>query len=126
MDVPSNPTVLISVAGENKTGAVAVATEFESLGFSILATEGTFRALCGNGIKAAHVLKMHEGRPNIVDKIKNGEIRLILNTRLGKASQFDDFFTRKAAIKDTIPYMTTLAAAAASAKGIADRKKRQD
>jgi len=123
VELPLKGTFLISVAGEDKTGAVTVAKEFESLGFSILATEATFRALCENGIKAAHVLKMHEGRPNIVDKITNGEIQLILNTPIGKASQFDDSYIRKAAIKYKIPYMTTLAAAAASAKGIADRKK---
>ena len=123
VELPLEGTVLITVAGEDKSGAVAVAKEFESLGFSILATEATFRALRENGIEAEHVRKMHEGRPNIVDKITNGEIQLVLNTPVGKASQFDDSYIRKAAIKYKIPYITTLAAAVASAKGIADRKK---
>jgi carbamoyl-phosphate synthase large subunit len=62
---------------------------------------------------------MHEGRPNILDDIKNGDIRLVVNTPAGKQSQFDDSYIRKAAIKYKIPYITTVAAAAATAKGIA-------
>ena len=68
---------------------------------------------------AEPILKMHEGRPNIVDGIKNREIQLIINTPSGKLSKHDDSYIRKAAIKYKIPYITTLAAALAAARGIA-------
>jgi carbamoyl-phosphate synthase large subunit len=71
-----------------------------------------------NNIKAVRINKMQEGRPNIVDAIKNGEIQLLINTPAGKSSQYDDSYIRKAAIKHKIPYITTAAAATASAKGI--------
>ncbi|MFA6470714.1 MAG: carbamoyl-phosphate synthase large subunit [Candidatus Latescibacterota bacterium] len=121
--LPLEGAVLFSIAGQDKSEAVAVAKEFEKLGFKIIATDGTFNALSDNGIHAVKVLKIHEGRPNIVDKIIDGEIQLVINTPIGKKSQYDDSYIRKAAIKYKIPYITTLAAAAASAKGIADRKK---
>jgi carbamoyl-phosphate synthase large subunit len=65
------------------------------------------------------VLKLHEGRPNIDDAIKNKEIQLVINTPIGKSSQHDDSYIRKAAIKYKVPYITTIAAASAAAKGIA-------
>ena len=92
---------------------------FAKLGFKIKATEGTSQLLTSQGIDAEQILKMHEGRPNIVDGIMNGEIQLIINTPSGKLSQYDDSYIRKTAIKYKIPYITTLAAAAAAAKGIA-------
>ena len=97
---------------------VEVARQFEALGFSILATEGTYKAFQENGIKASHILKVHEGRPNITDKIIDGEINLVVNTPIGKKSQWDDSYIRKSAIKYKIPYITTLAAANAAAEGI--------
>jgi carbamoyl-phosphate synthase large subunit len=69
------------------------------------------------------ILKMHEGRPNIADAIMNGEIQLVINTPSGKLSQYDSSYIRKAAIKYRVPYITTLAAAAAAAKGIAAHRK---
>jgi carbamoyl-phosphate synthase large subunit len=75
-----------------------------------------------NGLETERILKMHEGRPNIVDAIKNNEIQLIINTPAGKISKYDDSYIRKAAIKYKVPYITTTAAAAASAKGIAARR----
>ena len=66
---------------------------------------------------------MHEGRPNIVDGIKNGEIQLVINTPSGKTSKYDDSYIRKAAIKYKIPYITTLAAGVAAARGIAAFRK---
>jgi carbamoyl-phosphate synthase large subunit len=121
--LPLEGTVLFSIAGQDKSEAVAVAKEFSELGFRIIATEGTFRALSDDGIPSLQVLKIHEGRPNIVDKIIDGEIQLVINTPIGKKSQTDDSYIRKNAIKYKIPYITTLAAAKASAKGIAARKK---
>ena len=68
-------------------------------------------------------MKLHEGRPNIDDAIKNGQIQLVINTPIGKASQYDDSYIRKAAIKYKVPYITTIAAASAAAKGIAAHSK---
>jgi len=78
--------------------------------------------LINNGIVADKILKVYEGRPNIVDAIKNNEIQLIINTPIGKQSQHDDSYIRKAAIKYRIPYFTTATAAIATAKGIVARQ----
>ncbi len=120
--LPSAGTVLITVADMDKKAAVNVAREFTKLGFRIRATEGTHSFLADNGIETEPVLKMHEGRPNIVDAIKNGEIQLVINTPAGKLGKYDDSYIRKAAINYGIPYITTTAAAAAAAKGIAARQ----
>jgi carbamoyl-phosphate synthase large subunit len=118
MRLPSEGTVLITVADLDKKDIVKTAQEFHKLGFKIKATEGTHRLLSQNGVKSELVLKMHEGRPNIMDCIKNGDVQLIVNTPAGKMSKYDDSDIRKAAIKYKIPYVTTTAAAAAAAKGI--------
>jgi carbamoyl-phosphate synthase large subunit len=111
----------MTVVDTDKDSIVETAKEFAKLGFKIKATEGTHRFLTDNGIKAEHILKMHEGRPNIVDAIKNEEIQLVINTPSGKLSKHDDSYIRKAAIKYKVPYITTTAAAAAAVKGIAAR-----
>ncbi len=117
--LPSKGTVLITVSERERPAVLDVAKEFDRLGFNIKATEGTHRFLAEHGIESEHILKMHEGRPNIVDGIKNKEIQLVINTPSGKLSIYDDSYIRKAAIKFKIPYITTLAAAIAAAKGIA-------
>ncbi len=117
--LPSEGAVLITVTDPDKAATLNVAKEFQRLGFKIMATNGTHRFLEKEGLKTEHILKMHEGRPNIVDAIKNGEIQLIINTPGGKLSKHDDSYIRKAAIKYKVPYITTTAAAAAAAKGIA-------
>jgi carbamoyl-phosphate synthase large subunit len=117
--LPAEGTVLITVTDADKTNALKAAKEFKDLGFKIKATEGTHRFLSDNGVDSEPILKMHEGRPNIVDAVKNDEIQLIVNTPSGKLSQHDDSYIRKAAIKYGIPYITTTAAAAAAVKGIA-------
>ncbi|MHC4527904.1 MAG: carbamoyl-phosphate synthase large subunit [Planctomycetota bacterium] len=124
--LPSEGTVLMTVADPDKKAAVEVAREFEKLGFKIVATQGTHSLLSENGIDSEPILKMHEGRPNIVDAIKNEEIHLVVNTPSGKLSQHDDSYIRKAAIKYGVPYITTVAAAAATAKGIAARQDGHD
>jgi carbamoyl-phosphate synthase large subunit len=116
--LPAEGTVLITVNDNDKSGALEVARVFHALGFTIQATAGTRKALTDNGVPAELILKMHEGRPNIVDAIKNGEIQLVVNTPSGRMSQNDDSYIRKAAIKYKIPYITTLAAAVAAVKGI--------
>ncbi len=117
--LPSKGTVLITVSQRDRSGILEPAAEFQRLGFRIKATEGTHKFLAQNDIKSELILKVHEGRPNIIDEIKNGQIELIINTPAGKKSQYDDSYIRKAAIKYKIPYITTTAAALATAKGIA-------
>ncbi|MCX5853067.1 MAG: carbamoyl-phosphate synthase large subunit [Deltaproteobacteria bacterium] len=116
--LPSEGTVLITTTDRDKGGVLEIAREFIKLGFRIKATEGTCKFLTQHGIEAEPVLKMHEGRPNIVDGIKNREIHLIINTPSGRLSKHDDSYIRKAAIRYKIPYITTVAAATAAAKGI--------
>ena len=121
--LPSEGTVLITVAEPGKTGVLEVARRFHELGFKIRATTGTHDFLSKNGVEAEHINKMHEGRPHITDAIKNGEIQLVVNTPVGKLSKYDDSYIRKAAIKYKIPYVTTIAAALAAAKGVAARRQ---
>jgi len=107
------------VAEYDRPAVGEVARKFASLGFKIVATAGTHSFLSGLGVPSVSVLKEHEGRPNITDAITNKEIQLIINTPIGKLSKYDDSYIRKAAIKYKVPYITTLAAAMAAAKGIA-------
>ncbi|HQB93222.1 MAG TPA: carbamoyl-phosphate synthase large subunit [Smithellaceae bacterium] len=116
--LPGEGVVLITVADTDKSGMLEVARAFEKIGFKIRATEGTHKLLAAQGIASESILKMHEGRPNIVDAIKNGEIQLVINTPAGRLSKYDDSYIRKAAIKYKIPYITTTAAAVAAVKGI--------
>jgi carbamoyl-phosphate synthase large subunit len=121
--LPDKGTVLITVEDKDKGGVLAVAREFQNLGFQIRATEGTCQFLLKQGLKAEPILKMHEGRPNIVDCIKNREIQLVINTPNGRLGKYDDSYIRKNAIKYKIPYITTIAAAVAAGKGIAANRK---
>jgi len=121
--LPVEGTVLISVTTRDRPAVLEVAKGFAALGFRIKATEGTHTFLSQNGMTAEPIKKLHEGRPNIEDAIKNKEINLVINTPVGKKSQYDDSYIRKAAIKYKVPYITTLAAALAAVKGIADFKK---
>jgi carbamoyl-phosphate synthase large subunit len=120
--LPLEGTVLMSVTDPEKSHIADTAIAFKKLGFKILATDGTHKFLTKKGIEAKSILKVYEGRPNIVDAIKNKEIQLIVNTPVGKLSQHDDSYIRKSAIKYKIPYITTTAAAAATAKGIAAKQ----
>ncbi len=118
--LPTEGTVLLSVADKDKSEVVAeIGREFARLGFRILATGGTQRFLTEHGIASERALKMHEGRPHIADEIMNGEIHLVINTPIGRKSHHDDSYIRKTAIKHKVPYITTIAAALASVRGIA-------
>ncbi|NQU10576.1 carbamoyl-phosphate synthase large subunit, partial [bacterium] len=121
--LPLEGTVLITVSDRDKAGLEAVGREFAQLGYRILATEGTRRRLAAAGIDAEQINKTHEGRPHIVDAVKNGEIQLIINTPAGKQSQHDDSYIRKNAIKYRVPYITSMPAALAAAKGIAAMRR---
>lgn len=120
--LPVSGTVLMSIAEKDKPKLIEIAKIFIELGFTIKATEGTQKFLLDNGIHSEPVKKLFEGRPNIIDSILNKEIQLIVNTPIGKQSQYDDSYIRKAAIKYRIPYITTITAALASVKGIAAYK----
>ena len=116
--LPLAGTVLISVNRKDKEEVVEVAKQFADCGFHIIATGTTYELITAAGIPAEKVNKLYEGRPNILDLITNGKIDLIVNSPVGKDSIHDDSYLRKAAIKAKIPYMTTIAAARASASGI--------
>ena len=122
--LPLSGSVLISVAPKDREEAAQVAKHFEDLGFEIYATRGTHDYLANNGIKAKVVNKLYEGRPNITDLIKNRQLDMIVNTPSGsKRSDADGSYMRKSAIRYNIPYITTLTAALASAKGIEEKLK---
>ncbi|OQA01489.1 MAG: Carbamoyl-phosphate synthase large chain [Planctomycetes bacterium ADurb.Bin401] len=116
--LPTKGTALITVNDADKKAVIDVAKKLYKLGFKIISTAGTFKYLTDNGVKVEQIFKMQEGRPNIIDAIKNREINLLINTPAGKSSQYDDSYIRKSAIKYKIPYITTIAAAVAAAKGI--------
>jgi carbamoyl-phosphate synthase large subunit len=118
--LPMQGTVLITVAeAERKRSSFDTAAKaFKDLGFRILTTKGTHDYLASIGIESESVNKIKEGRPNISDAMKNGEIQLVINTPSGKSSSDDDSYIRKTSIRLKIPYITTLAAAVAAAKGI--------
>lgn len=116
--LPLSGTVLISVSDMDKPELVEVAKSFDECGFHIMATGRTYDMIVAAGIAAEKIAKINEGRPNILDVITNGKIDLIVNTPIGKKEAVDDSYIRKAAIKARIPYMTTMAAAKATAAGI--------
>jgi carbamoyl-phosphate synthase large subunit len=117
--LPSEGTVLLTIADRDKGPAFVEAVRcFESLGFNLMATEGTQAFLAKNGISTQRAYKMREQRPNIADEITNGSIHLLVNTPMGKASKEDDSYIRKAAIRHRVPYVTTIPAVLAAAKGI--------
>ena len=122
-ELPAKGCVLMSVSSNDRRGLTEVARQFKEMGFQIKTTEGTNQFLASHGVETEHILKLHEGRPNISDAIKNGELQLVINTPAGKLSQTDDSYIRKEAIKYKVPYITTIAAAAAAVKGIAAFRK---
>jgi carbamoyl-phosphate synthase large subunit len=110
--------ILISLS-EKTDSAVKAAKEFVKLGFSLIGTEGTIRWLAEHGVKGESVHKINEGRPNVLDVIVNRQVCLVINTPSGRRdARTDDASIRKAALKYKVPYLTTVAAAAASAQGI--------
>ncbi len=124
--IPSEGTVLMSVSDRDKDDAAKVAQEFTDAGFAIVATKGTCELLNEAGIKAEHINKLGEGRPNILDALANGEIAIVVNTPASSTeSHEDDSYIRKAAIKNHVPYMTTLAAAYVTAMGVKESKTRE-
>ncbi len=123
MKLPLEGNVLITVSDKDKKDVIPLAKKLSELGFNIYATGNTHRVLGENGVKATIVSKVHEGRPNLSDTIKNGSIHLIINTPIGRKSVHDDSYIRILATQHKIPYVTTMAAARATVEGIAAVKK---
>ncbi|RLB13658.1 MAG: carbamoyl phosphate synthase large subunit, partial [Deltaproteobacteria bacterium] len=117
-NIPSSGTVFISVKDEDKMALLEVAFTLYDLGFKIVATRGTSAFLLAHGIKNQRVNKVREGRPNIVDMIKNGEIDLVINTTSDKKAIAESYEIRRSALTFNIPYTTTLAGAKATALAI--------
>lgn len=120
--LPIKGTVLITIADRDKNRILEAAKNFSDMGFTIVSTGGTRKFLEEHGIPAELILKVHQGRPNIVDAIKNKEIDLVVNTPAGRLSEYDDSYIRKNAIKYKVPYITTTSAALSATKGIKERQ----
>ncbi len=116
--LPLEGTVLISVNRKDKAEVVEVAKMLAEDGFKLVATSGNYDVISTAGIPVEKVKKLYEGRPNVADMITNGEIQMVINSPAGKDSVNDDSYLRKAAIKAKVPYITTIAAAKATAEGI--------
>ncbi|MDD2702670.1 MAG: carbamoyl-phosphate synthase large subunit [Candidatus Omnitrophica bacterium] len=124
--LPSAGNVLITVTDKAKPELLPIAERLSRLGFRIMATENTHRFLKDKGVDSEFIRKLHEGRPNIADAIKNGRINLIINTPIGRMSVHDDSYIRMLAIQYKIPYVTTMAAAYATVEGIESAKNKQN
>jgi len=120
--LPIKGKVLITIADRDKDRILPAARNFRDMGFTIISTGGTRQFLIDNGIPADLILKVHEGRPNIVDAIKNKEIDLVINTPAGRLSEYDDSYIRKNAIRYKVPYITTTSAALSATEGIKARQ----
>ena len=121
--LPKKGNVFVSVKDTDKESMIALAREFLTLGFGIIATSGTADALAAAKIKVKKVFKLHEGRPNVLDRVKNGDINFIINTPSGKIPREHEVMIRNAALAAKIPIMTTVRAAQASANGIRSLQK---
>ncbi|TYC64709.1 carbamoyl-phosphate synthase large subunit [Stappia sp. BW2] len=120
--VPDKGTVFVSMRDEDKAGVIDAVRSLEAGGFTIIATGGTQTLLAEKGIAVKKINKVLEGRPHIVDAIKNGEVQLVFNTTEGAQAISDSRSMRRAALLNKVPYYTTLAGSVAAAKGIAAHK----
>jgi carbamoyl-phosphate synthase large subunit len=116
--IPLKGRVFISVMNKDKRPIVFVAKKLIDLGFELVATKGTAKVLANNGIPVQSVFKVGEGRPDIVDRMKNGEIQLVINTPSGKKPKVDEVAIRSQAVAHNIPIITTLSGAEAVVNGI--------
>ncbi|MBN2483975.1 MAG: carbamoyl-phosphate synthase large subunit [Candidatus Omnitrophica bacterium] len=116
--LPREGNVLVTVSDKDKPELLPVAWRLKELGFHVYATENTCRFLQEHGVETEPIKKIHEGRPNIVDVIKNKQINLVINTPIGREGKYDDSYIRMMAIQHKVPYITTMAAARATVDGI--------
>ncbi|MFS8087249.1 MAG: carbamoyl phosphate synthase large subunit, partial [Acidobacteriota bacterium] len=121
LSLPEKGTAFISVNEADKGQAVLLARRLSRLGFNLMATQGTAARLREVGLEAANVFKVNEGRPNVVDHIKQGEIALIINTPLGRASHYDEQAIRRAALQYNVPCVTTMTGAQALVEALTSR-----
>ena len=123
--LPLEGGVFVTVNDHDKVTVVPIARRLHELGFRIYATDGTARHLRVRGIPAERVLKVYEGRPNAIDLLVSGQIRLLINTPLGKLTQQDDYTIRAAALAHRVPYTTTMSAASAACDAIIALRSRE-
>ncbi len=123
--LPLEGTILVTVNDNDKATVTPIVRRFHEMGFQILATGGTARYLRARGIPVKSVLKVHEGRPNCLDLILNGDVQLLVNTPLGKHAQWDDYTLRQAAIRNRVAYTTTMSAASAASDAILSLRSRK-
>lgn len=122
--MPVSGNIFISVNNNDKKAkTIEIIRKYAELGFGIIATTGTAKFLNENGIKSEPVFKVNEGRPNVVDRIKNGDIQIVINTPLGSESRFDEYAIGWEAVQNKIPFITTLSAASSFAEGIRNIKE---
>jgi carbamoyl-phosphate synthase large subunit len=123
--LPLEGTILITVNDPDKPTVTPIARRFQELGFRLLATTGTARYLKARGIPVTSLFKVHEGRPNCLDAVVNGDVQLLINTPLGKHAQVDDYILREAALRNKIAYTTTMSAANAACDAILALRSRK-
>ncbi len=116
--LPREGAVFLSVRDDDKRAITFMAMKLVEMGYGLVATRGTARFLGRNGVKCREVFKVHEGRPHVVDLIENGEIQLVLNTPLGRASEYDEKAIRERAVQMGVPVITTVAGALAAVSGM--------
>jgi len=116
--LPSEGAAFISVCDRDKRSIVGIARHLHSLGFEVMSTRGTARALRAAGLPVTEVLKVHEGRPNIVDALTNGRVQIVINTPFGRETRSDGYHIRAAAIRHGVTNITTLEAAQAVVQAI--------
>jgi carbamoyl-phosphate synthase large subunit len=112
--LPTSGNVFLSVNRRDKERMLPLARSLSEMGFSIIATRGTREFLAEHGVEAEFVFKVNEGRPNVVDRMKNGEIHLLITTPLGRESYYDERIVGETAYRMGLPLITTLSAAEAS------------
>ena len=123
--LPLEGTILITVNDPDKPTVTPIARRFQELGFRVLATTGTAKYLRARGIPVTPVFKVHEGRPNCLDFVVNGDVQLLINTPMGKHAQFDDYILREAALRNRVAYTTTMSAASAACDAILALRSRK-
>jgi carbamoyl-phosphate synthase large subunit len=126
LTLPDSGVAFISVSDGDKGQAVLLARRLVRLGFDLMATLGTAERLREVGLEVANVFKVNEGRPNVVDSIKQGEIALVINTPLGRASHYDEQAIRRAALQYNVPCVTTMTGAQALVEALASRTERKE
>jgi carbamoyl-phosphate synthase large subunit len=121
--LPKQGTIFLSVRDKDKPDLLPLAREFRSLGYRLIATAGTARYLAGHGLDVETVKKVAEGRPHVVDAMRNGQIQLVINTPDGPRARSDGFHIRRTALFHNIPMLTTLSAARASVDGLRESSR---